>query len=382
MSVVEMSVPDNKRSRLAAAIMNTLQFAGRITDLLIQEGAPVKVKTTSGIHTLEELNLPVHNFIVTLEDIQNFFSSYVQSGSVAKSATETWETVVMPEFAKKRPINRSIKTPGKEYLRFTLLQQGRGRVAMVIRVTTPPPELDKLGLDQALVTKLKAGVRGLLIITGPTASGKTATALSILEWLNHHSSGHIVTVEDPIEYIMEPVHCAFTQREVGFDVATFGDGLRDALRQAPDCILASEIRDRETAEAAIYGGEAGALMIVTTHGTSIVGTLRKMVALTGDGASTAMRGVLAGSLIGVVRQELVPCKDESGFIMVCDTLRDTDNVRRALERGDWHALEGICNVATPSADFSPLSATVNRLVADRSIGMEQGQAILAAQNRR
>ncbi len=172
------------------------------------------------------------------------------------------------------------------------------------------------------------------------------------------------------------------QREVGFDVATFGDGLRDALRQAPDCILASEIRDRETAEAAIYGGEAGALMIVTTHGTSIAGTLRKMVALTGDGASTAMRGVLAGSLIGVVRQELVPCKDESGFIMVCDTLRDTDNVRRALERGDWHALEGICNVATPSADFSPLSATVNRLVADRSIGLEQGQAILAAQNRR
>ena len=95
-----------------------------------------------------------------------------------------------------------------------------------------------------------------------------------------------------------------------------------------------------------------------------------------------MRGVLAGSLIGVVRQELVPRKDESGFIMVCDTLRDTDNVRRALERGDWHALEGICNVATPSADFSPLSATVNRLVADRSIGLEQGQAILAAQNRR
>jgi twitching motility protein PilT len=123
-----------------------------------------------------------------------------------------------------------------------------------------------------LRSTLSETTSGFLAITGPTGAGKTATAMSVLEHHNQTHSGHIVTIEDPVEVRLEPKRCMVTQREVGFDVTSFADGMRDSLRMSPDVMLTSEIRDSETAEVVIQGGESGSLMLATMHGRTTTGT--------------------------------------------------------------------------------------------------------------
>lgn len=369
----EMTLPDNHRSRLATALWSALQFAGGMTDFIIHVGRPVFVKSARGVIPLSELGLPGADFPVVSADIKNFMASFVDGVGATDSANTHWDYTIAPVLARMEPINRSIPVPptaigGKTAnLRISLIRHGQGKLAMVVRVVLAPPPLESLRLPAALLQRIQTNPRGLLIITGPTASSKTATALSIFSWLNDHTSGHLMTIEDPIEVPMQPNKCVITQRQVGQDVASFGAGLHEALRHAPEAILAGEVRDRDAAEAAVMGGESGALMVVTTHGRSIVGTLRKILALCGDNVSTAMRTVMAGSLIGVIRQELVPHQDGSAYSMVCDALHVTDAVSAALSKGDWSMIEALCSRDSPTDGFYPMTARLAELVTARQV---------------
>jgi Tfp pilus assembly pilus retraction ATPase PilT len=162
--------------------------------------------------------------------------------------------------------------------------------------------------------------------------------MSILDWHNAQHSGHILTIEDPVEKKIPSRKSIVTQREVGYDVLSFADGMREALRMSPDVLLTSEIRDAETAEQAIQGSESGSLMIATTHGKSVAGTMRKILSYTGTSAEV-MRSVLAGNLIAVVRQALVPSKDGKRYLMAADVLFNTGKVTQFIEKGDWIGLE-------------------------------------------
>lgn len=361
------SLPFGPRSRLASAIMSTMAHAGSFTDMLIHEGQPIRLKSAKGNINVSDLGLAGGDLIVEASDIKHFFTYYVETTPGAGRPGDYWESQILPVLAQQRAVNRSVSTPGEQYLRFSLIQHQRGKLAMVVRVTTPPPELDSVGLTPQIVNRIKTKPRGLLIITGPTASGKTSTALSILNWINHNRPGHLLTVEDPIEFPLRAKKCVITQREVGVDVSSFGAGLRDAMRLSPDAILAGEVRDKDTAEAAVMGGESGALMIVTTHGSSVTGTMRKILTMTGD-QSVAMREVMAGCLIGVVRQELVPVADKSGYLMVCDSLHMTAEVRASVEKGDWSTLDKMTNnAAMPSPNFIPMSTQLRYLAEKRLI---------------
>lgn len=345
-TVAEIALPRNTRSALATAVLSSLRFAGQFTDLIVHEGEPIRVKSARGLINLEELDIPgVAGYRPKAEEFKQFFASYLSDSSPRDSAYSYWNENVVPQFAKGLAVNRSLPPMSSEfqqYLRFSILQHRSGKIAMIVRVTNPPAPLESVGLHQSILNRLRNNPKGLLIITGPTASGKTATALSILRYLNENASGHITTVEDPIEYPMVNNRCVFTQREVGVDVATFGMGLRDAMRLAPDAILAGEVRDTDTAESAILGGESGALMIVTTHGRSVTGTLRKILMLAGGDGQTAMRNVLAGALIGVIRQELLPLASGDGFQMYHDTLLASETVRKHIENGAWGELDALC----------------------------------------
>jgi twitching motility protein PilT len=374
--VEEKSLPMSGPTALAGAIWSSLQFAGAFTDLLVHEGQPIRLKSAKGLIKLDELGLPNGDLVVTADHIKQFFGTMVDGLEPGESASKHWDEVVAPLFRKQQAVNRSLKTPGEEYLRFSLFQHDRGKIAMMMRPTRPPRALEHLGINDKIFERIRNNPHGLLIVTGRPSSGKTATALSILDWLNRNTSGHIETVEDPIEYPMREEGCVYTQREVGVDVASFGEGLRDAMRHTPDAVLAGEIRDRDTAEAAILGGESGALMIVTTHGRSMVGTLRKILALTGDQAG-AMRAVLAGSLIGVMRQELLPHVDGEGYSMVHDTLHATDLVRAHVERGEWTALEKLTADNQASPNFVPMRERINELVAQRKIDINMAASAMA-----
>lgn len=383
----EMNLPDNLRSRLATSFWSALQFSQGLTDFIVHEGKPVYVKSAQGLVPLSSLGLPGANFAVTAADIKNFVATYLDGIRASETANGHWEANIEPALMRMEPVNRSLPVPMSEQgdrranLRASLLQHSKGRLGMVIRLVVPPPPLQSINLPDPILQRLETNPRGLLIITGPTASGKTSTALSMLEYLNDNASGHIVTIEDPIELELESRGCIITQRQVGTDVPSFGAGLVDAMRHAPDAILAGEVRDRDAAEAAVMGGESGSLMIVTTHGRSIVGTLRKVLALCGDNVSTAMRTVMAGSLIGVIRQELMPHTDGRGYSMAHETLTATDTISNLLSRGDWPALEAMCAKDTSSDGFFPMRATISQLVQARKISPDAAERVLRSRAR-
>jgi twitching motility protein PilT len=359
----------DNRSRLAMAIHSTLDISHTFTDLIIHEGQTIKLKSAAGTRDLSETGKTAGQLVVQKSDFQHFFNNIIGGQSLIDKSGDYWTSKVLPTLLSRQSMNQSLQITNSTNLRFSLFLHNRGQLGMIVRISSPPPALDSIGLTEQILKRIKTDPRGLLIITGPTASGKTATALSILDWFNHNGAGHIVTIEDPIEYPMESDKCLFTQREVGSDVDTFSQGLFDAMRLSPEALLCGEIRDRESAQMAIMGGESGALMLVTTHGRSITGTLRKILAFTGPEAP-AMREVLAGSLMGVIRQELVPLADGTGYTMVCDTLHMTETVRVMVQNGDWAKLDALTNnVAMPSPDFVPMNTKITELIDQKKINL-------------
>lgn len=387
MQAQEVTLPDNHRSRLATAFWSALQFSQGLTDFIVHEGKPVYVKSAKGLVPLASLGLPGADFAVGAADIKNFLATYLDNIRATETANGYWDTHIEPVLRRMEPINRSLAIPPLEkggrpaQLRASVMKHGEGKLGMVLRLVLPPPALESIHLPAPVMERLQTNPRGLLIITGPTASGKTATALSMLEYLNTHASGHIVTIEDPVELPLESRGCVITQRQVGVDVPSFGAGLIDAMRHAPDAILAGEVRDRDAAEAAVMGGESGSLFLITTHGRSVVGTLRKILALCGDNVSTAMRTVMAGSLIGVIRQELVPHADGKGYSMVHETLTATDAISNHISRGDWTALENICSKDVPSDGFFPMRVRINQLVHERRISPDAAALVVRSRAR-
>jgi twitching motility protein PilT len=181
-----------------------------------------------------------------------------------------------------------------------------GRLAAALRpIRAHIPSLAELGLPAALLESWLQRRYGLILVTGPTGSGKSTTVASCLDWINRHLARHIVTLEDPIEYLFENDLSLFSQREIRQDSASFATGLRAALRQSPDVLFLGEIRDAETAVTALHAAETGHLVISTLHSSSVVDTLERFSHLLNAETSGALN-LLASQLVGVISQQLLP----------------------------------------------------------------------------
>lgn len=212
-----------------------------------------------------------------------------------------------------------LKTVGGADFGFSYLNKARFRVSvmrakgaygMVLRQI--PNELFSLS-DIGLPDKIKELIsrpRGLILVTGPTGSGKSTTLASMVDWINRNRDGHIITIEDPIEYYHEHKNCIVTQREVGNDVSTFADAIRGALRQDPDVILVGEMRDLETVEAAVGAAETGHLVFATLHTTGAARTVDRIVDAFPADMKAQVRTQLASSIVAVISQAL--CKRVGG----------------------------------------------------------------------
>ena len=342
-----LQLPSDKQHGIGAAVQHALMFAPSMTDIMIHEGQVIRAKSARGTLPLHQLFSAIPAFVVTREHIVTYLAGYVDGASrqhrdsrgQSQSVQEYWDTRIKPVLARQRSVNIRLDGRGGHSLRYSLFMHGTGELALVMRITPPDiAPLTSLSLPHNLVSTITESTSGFIVITGPTGSGKSETAMSILDWHNAQHSGHILTIEDPVEKKIAPRKSIVTQREVGYDVLSFADGMREALRMSPDVLLTSEIRDAETAEQAIQGGESGSLMIATTHGKSVTGTMRKILSYTGTSADV-MRSVLAGNLIAVVRQALVPSKDGKRYLMAADVLFNTGKVTQFIERGDWIGLE-------------------------------------------
>ncbi len=219
------------------------------------------------------------------------------------------------------------------------LHKVMGRLAATLRrIRTDMPSLSALGAPDWLLTRWAQQEHGMLLVTGSTGQGKSTTLAGMLHWMNLNVARHIVTIEDPVEYIFTNNRCLFTQREVGRDTPSFPRGLRAAMRQAPDVIFVGEIRDHETAFTALQACETGHLVIASMHSASVSDTMERFVNLfPADQVGIGLH-LLSHQLLGVLCQKLVPDVNGSLTLLV-EHLQNGGAVR------DWIARRSISDIA-------------------------------------
>ncbi len=224
----------------------------------------------------------------------------------------------------------SYGTPDGTRYRVNIFKQ-RGQTGMVLRlIPADIPTFDKLNLPPA-VQSLAEEVRGLVLVTGITGSGKSTTLAAMIDHINRTAASHVVTVEDPIEFIHKDRRSVINQREIGFDAASFAKALRAALRQDPDVILVGEMRDEETIETALRAAETGHLVISTLHTLDAVETVNRIIGMVPAHQQGQIRLALGGVLKGIVSQRLVPRADGKGMVPAVEILVMTARIRELLE---------------------------------------------------
>ena len=210
-------------------------------------------------------------------------------------------------------------------------QQGVPSVALRI-LSSVIPVLDKLGLPPAAL-KLVNLHKGIVLVTGETGSGKSTSLAAMIDCINHTRRCHIVTLEDPVEYVYTPDLCAINQREVGKDTASFSEGLRASLREDPDVILIGEMRDKDTIETAITAAETGHLVFGTLHTGSAADSVDRMVQVFPEGAQQQIRLQLSMCMQAVLTQQLIP-KKGGGRALACELMIVTDAIRNLIRTGN------------------------------------------------
>jgi twitching motility protein PilT len=226
----------------------------------------------------------------------------------------------------------------------------RGSISFAFRfIPKEIPSFDKLGLPEG-VKVLAEEHRGLVLVTGATGSGKSTTLATMINAINRSRKHHIVTIEDPIEFVHDDWGCIVNQREVGIDTDSYAEGLRRVLRQDPDVILLGELRDEESSQAALRAAESGHLVFSTLHTIDAAETIGRLVEYFPPGKHDMVRQVLAGVLRGVISQRLLP-KVGGGRIAavevmvntarIADLIREgrTDEITEAIEEGDFHHMQ-------------------------------------------
>lgn len=222
-------------------------------------------------------------------------------------------------FEKSHQVDLSIGFKDIGRVRANIFFQ-RGSIGMVLRViSTNIPTPEELFLPE-IVTELTKLERGLVLLTGATGSGKSTTLASLINGINLARSEHIITIEDPVEFLFSEKRSIITQREVGIDTNTFADAMRAALREDPDVILLGEMRDPETIETAMIAAETGHLVLSTVHSPGAAETISRIVTSFPPEAQVGIRAKLAQNLRGVVSQRLLPRKSGQGRIVACEVL--------------------------------------------------------------
>jgi len=210
-------------------------------------------------------------------------------------------------------------------------QQGVPSIALRL-LREKIPQLETLGLPPAAMN-LPNLHKGIVLVTGETGSGKSTTLAALLDYINHHRRNHIVTLEDPVEYVYKPDLCAINQREVGKDTESFSSGLRASLREDPDVILIGEMRDRDTIETAITAAETGHLVFGTLHTGSASDAVDRIVQVFPEGMQTQIRLQLSMCLQAVLTQQLV-AKKGGGRVLACEMMLVTDAIRNLIRAGN------------------------------------------------
>src|SRR5919199_136046 len=245
----------------------------------------------------------------------------------------------------KRQLDFAHSIPGVARFRVNVYFQKEALSAAFRLIPNEIKSLEELGLSSSL-HQLAEKPRGLVLVTGPTGSGKSTTLASVLDEINRTRHEHILTVEDPIEFLHKHKGCIVNQREIGPDAVSFAEALRGALRQDPDVILVGEMRDLETISTAMTAAETGHLVFGTLHTQSAPGTVDRIIDVFPPEQQDQVRIQLAATLVGVVTQALVPTADGTGRVAALEILLTDDAVRNLIRQGKVEQIYSVMQTNT------------------------------------
>jgi len=256
----------------------------------------------------------------------------IVTGVMSKSQKE--------EFEAENECNFAISSPGIGRFRVSAFMQ-RNNAGMVLRkIETKIPSMEELGLPKIL-KELSMTKRGLILFVGGTGSGKSSSLASMIGYRNKNSTGHIITIEDPIEFIHQHQGCIVTQREVGMDTNSFEMALKNTLRQAPDVILIGEIRTRETMDHAIAFAETGHLCLATLHANNANQAMDRIINFFPEDRRNQLLMDLSLNMRAFVAQQLIPTPDGSGRVLVAEILLNSPLMADLIRKGELHKIKDL-----------------------------------------
>lgn len=286
------------------------------SDLHIRSNAVPYIRVNGKLRPLYE-----DNSILTFQEVKEF--AYLLMNEEQKKRFET-----------KKECDLGYDFNETTRLRVNIFYQ-QGLINIAIRyIPKIIPKKENLSLPET-VYKLAQNTRGLLLVTGPAGSGKSTTLASIIDYINSTRAAHIITIEDPIEFVHKENKSIIAQREIGVDTITFADALRHVVRQNPDVILIGEMRDLETVQAALTAAQLGHFVLSTLHTINAVQTINRIIDLFPPYQQEQVRLQLADTLKGVISQRLVPLKSGEGLIPAVEILVVTPAVKKCIEEKNF-----------------------------------------------
>ncbi|XID92588.1 type IV pilus twitching motility protein PilT [Paenibacillaceae bacterium WGS1546] len=284
----------------------------------------------------------------------------LRAEDTVRMAKETLTGEQFDALVKKGEIDLAYALPGMCRYRANVYRQKRmvNLAFRVLSATVPP--IDDLALP-GFVKEFAVKQQGLVLVTGPTGSGKSTTLASIIDYINTHQHKHIITLEDPIEYIHQSKRCLVAQREIGTDTTTFSNGLRAALRQDPDVILVGEMRDLETIRTAITAAETGHLVFATLHTPDAPQTVDRIIDVFPTEQQRQIRIQLASVLVAVLSQRLIPKWDNSGRALAMEVLINTPAIANLIRQEKIYQIKSVLQT-NRNLGMQTMMASIQELV--------------------
>ena len=292
----------------------------KASDVHITVGVPPKMRVNG---ELINMNFPT----LLPDDTKNIISKILEQRHKEK-------------YDKNGEVDFSFSIPNIGRCRVNVFKQ-RGSMAAALRlVGTIIPTPEDLTLPQSVIDLYKKK-RGLVLVTGPTGSGKSTTLASIINLINENTSSHVITIEDPIEYLHQHKNSMVNQREIGLDTHSYGNALREALREDPDVILVGEMRDIETISIAITAAETGNLVLSTLHTTGASNTIDRVIDVFPPHQQQQIRVQLSNVIESVITQQLLPNKDNSKRVAAFEVMQSTKEIKKFIREGETYKIDEI-----------------------------------------
>ncbi|MBO0423633.1 type IV pilus twitching motility protein PilT [Enterococcus plantarum] len=278
------------------------------------------------------------------------------------------------EFKSNGEVDLAYEVKNASRFRVNIFRQ-KGNVSIALRIiATKIPELGLLGVPSVLKTMIQKK-QGLFLVTGPTGSGKSTTLASMIDYLNRTKKTHIITLEDPIEYVHNHKMSVIDQREIGVDTESFANGLRASLRQDPDIILVGELRDFDTISIALTAAETGHLVLGTLHTTSAAATIERIVDVFSPEQQSQVRTQLAGALVGILAQRLLPNRGNNGRVAATEMLVNNKSIANLIRGNKTHQIGNMLQTGKSDGMYT-MESCLQQLMSSGKVDIEAAEALL------